>query len=149
MQNDGRTADNSIALPFIPHSHFPDKVIKHPSATYICTKKTKAGNIMVKRRSYKAAIKKLRPFAKGTIAGTVTAAVFTVIGAFLFNIADAPSGADSVMAYVSLGASAVVCGMFFGGGRGKNGFAWGTLGGRPLLCRHTYIRRIYRDGISA
>ena len=79
---------------------------------------------MVKRRSYKAAIKKLRPFVKGAVAGTVTAAVFTVIGAFLFNIADAPSGADSVMAYVSLGASAVVCGMFFGGGRGKNGFAW-------------------------
>ena len=44
---------------------------------------------MVKRRSYKAAIKKLRPFVKGTIAGTVTAAVFTVIGAFLFNIAAA------------------------------------------------------------
>lgn len=74
---------------------------------------------MVKRRSYKAAIKKLRPFVKGAVAGTVTAAVFTVIGAFLFNIADAPSGADSVMAYVSLGASAAVCGMFFGGGRGK------------------------------
>lgn len=63
---------------------------------------------MVKRRSYKAAIKKLRPFVKGAAAGTVTAAVFTVIGAFLFNIADAPLGADSVMAYVSLGASAVV-----------------------------------------
>lgn len=62
---------------------------------------------MVKRRSYKAAIKKLRPFVKGTIAGTVTAAVFTVIGAFLFNIADAPSGADSVMAYVSLGGIAM------------------------------------------
>ena len=74
---------------------------------------------MVKRRSYKAAIKKLRPFVKGAAAGTVTAAVFTVIGAFLFNIADAPSGADSVMAYVSLGASAVVCGMFFGGAEGK------------------------------
>ena len=55
---------------------------------------------MVKRRSYKAAIKKLRPFVKGAVAGTVTAAVFTVIGAFLFNIADAPSGADSVMEYV-------------------------------------------------
>ena len=37
---------------------------------------------MVKRRSYKAAIKKLRPFVKGAVAGTVTAAVFTVIGAF-------------------------------------------------------------------
>ena len=89
---------------------------------------------MVKRRSYKAAIKKLRPFVKGAAAGTVTAAVFTVIGAFLFNIADAPSGADSVMAYVSLGASAVVCGMFFGGGRGKNGFAWGTLGGLAMFA---------------
>ena len=44
---------------------------------------------MVKRRSYKAAINKLRPFAKGTIAGTVTAAVFTVIGALIFYIADA------------------------------------------------------------
>ena len=107
---------------------------------------------MVKRRSYKAAIKKLRPFVKGAVAGTVTAAVFTVIGAFLFNIADAPSGADSVMAYVSLGASAVVCGMFFGGGRGKNVFAWNArrpCNVRSLLCRHTYIRRIYRDGISA
>lgn len=89
---------------------------------------------MVKRRSYKAAIKKLRPFVKGAVAGTVTAAVFTVIGAFLFNIADAPSGADSVMAYVSLGASAAVCGMFFGGGRRKNGFAWGTLGGLAMFA---------------
>lgn len=35
MQNDGRTAVNSIAPPFIPHPHFPDKVIKHPFATYI------------------------------------------------------------------------------------------------------------------
>ena len=134
MQNDGRTAANSTAPPFIPHSHLPDKVIKHPSATYICTKKTKAGNAMVKRRSYKAAIKKLRPFVIGAVAGTVTAAVFTVIGAFLFNIAAAPSGADRVMAYVSLGASAVVCGMFFGGGRGKNGFAWGTLGGLAMFA---------------
>ena len=102
---------------------------------------------MVKRRSYKAAIKKLRPFAKGTIAGTVTAAVFTVIGAFLFNIADAPSGADSVMAYVSLGVSAVVCGMFWGGGRGKNGFAWGTLGGVTIfaLC---FIGAILSGGFS-
>lgn len=102
---------------------------------------------MVKRRSYKAAIKKLRPFVKGAVAGTVTAAVFTVIGAFLFNIADAPSGADSVMAYVSLGASAVVCGMFFGGGRGKNGFAWGTLGGVTIfaLC---FIGAILSGGFS-
>ena len=38
------------------------------------------------------------------------------------------------MAYVSLGASAVVCGMFFGGGRGKNGFAWGTLGGLAMFA---------------
>ena len=35
--------DGGIATPnlFIPHSHFPDKVIKHPPATYICTKKRK------------------------------------------------------------------------------------------------------------
>jgi putative membrane protein (TIGR04086 family) len=38
------------------------------------------------------------------------------------------------MAYVSLGVSAVVCGMFFGGGRGKNGFAWGTLGGLAMFA---------------
>ena len=107
---------------------------------------------MVKRRSYKAAIKKLRPFVKGAVAGTVTAAVFTVIGAFLFNIADAPSGADSVMAYVSLGASAVVCGMFFGGGRGKNGFAWGTLGGlaMPKTAHFELLseRTLQKAGIS-
>lgn len=41
---------------------------------------------MVKRRSYKAAIKKLRPFVKGAVAGTVTAAVFAVIGAFFVLI---------------------------------------------------------------
>ena len=78
---------------------------------------------MVRRRSYKSAIKKLRPFIKGAVAGTVTAAVFTVIGAFLFNIADAPEGADITFGYISLGAASGVCGMFWGGGRGKNGFA--------------------------
>ena len=91
---------------------------------------------MVRRRSYKSAMKKLRPFIKGAVAGTVTAAVFTVIGAFLFNIADAPEGADITFGYISLGAAAGLCGMFWGGGRGKNGFAWGTLGGLTMfvLC---------------
>ena len=64
---------------------------------------------MVKRRSYKAAINKLRPFAKGTIAGTVTAAVFTVIGALIFYIADAPEDSDIIMGYISLGVSAAEC----------------------------------------
>lgn len=89
---------------------------------------------MVKRRSYKAAIKKLRPFVKGAVAGTVTAAVFTVIGALIFNIADAPEGSDIIMGYISLGVSAAACGMFWGGGRGKNGFAWGTLGGLAMFA---------------
>ena len=89
---------------------------------------------MVRRRSYKSAIKKLRPFMKGAVAGTVTAAVFTVIGAFLFNIADAPEGADITFGYISLGAASGVCGMFWGGGRGKNGFAWGTLGGLAIFA---------------
>lgn len=102
---------------------------------------------MVRRRSYKSAIKKLRPFIKGAVAGTVTAAVFTVIGAFLFNIADAPEGADITFGYISLGAASGVCGMFWGGGRGKNGFAWGTLGGVTIfaLC---FIGAILSGGFS-
>lgn len=102
---------------------------------------------MVRRRSYKSAIKKLRPFIKGAVAGTVTAAVFTVIGAFLFNIADAPEGADITFGYISLGAASCVCGMFWGGGRGKNGFAWGTLGGVTIfaLC---FIGAILSGGFS-
>ena len=91
---------------------------------------------MVKRRSCKTVIKKLRPFIKGTIAGIITAAVFTVLGAFMFNITDAPDGADITFGYISLGAAAGLCGMFWGGGRGKKGFAWGTLGGLTMfvLC---------------
>ena len=91
---------------------------------------------MVRRKSYTAIIKKARPFIKGTIAGIISAAVFTVIGALIFNIADAPEGSDAIMGYISLGVSAAVCGMFYGGGRGKNGFAWGTLGGAVvfLIC---------------
>lgn len=89
---------------------------------------------MVRRSSYKAAINKLRPFIKGTIAGIVTAIVFTIIGAFLFNVADAPEGADITFGYISLGAAAGICGMFWGGGRGKNGFAWGTLGGMAMFA---------------
>ena len=102
---------------------------------------------MVRRRSYKSAIKKFRPFIKGAVAGTVTAAVFTVIGAFLFNIADAPEGADITFGYISLGAASGVCGMFWGGGRGKNGFAWGTLGGVTIfaLC---FIGAILSGGFS-
>lgn len=102
---------------------------------------------MVRRRSYKSAIKKLRPFIKGAVAGTVTAAVFTVIGAFLFNIADAPEGADITFGYISLGAASGVCGMFWGGGKGKNGFAWGTLGGVTIfaLC---FIGAILSGGFS-
>lgn len=102
---------------------------------------------MVKRRSCKTVIKKLRPFIKGTIAGIITAAVFTVLGAFMFNVADAPDGADITFGYISLGAAAGVCGMFWGGGRGKNGFAWGTLGGVTIfgLC---FIGAILSGGFS-
>lgn len=102
---------------------------------------------MVKRRSCKTVIKKLRPFIKGTIAGIITAAVFTVLGAFMFNIADAPDGTDITFGYISLGAAAGLCGMFWGGGRGKNGFAWGTLGGVTIfaLC---FIGAILSGGFS-
>lgn len=102
---------------------------------------------MVKRRSCKTVIKKLRPFIKGTIAGIITAAVFTVLGAFMFNIADAPDGADITFGYISLGAAAGLCGMFWGGGRGKNGFAWGTLGGTAIfaLC---FIGAVISGGFS-
>ncbi len=102
---------------------------------------------MVRRRSYKAAIKKLRPFIKGAVAGIVTAAVFTVIGAFLFNVADAPEGADITFGYISLGAAAGVCGMFWGGGRGKNGFAWGTLGGASMFAV-CFIGTVISGGFS-
>ncbi|MGN0610598.1 MAG: TIGR04086 family membrane protein, partial [Ruminiclostridium sp.] len=30
-------------------------------------------------------------------------------------------------------AASGVCGMFYGGGKGKNGFAWGTLGGAVIF----------------
>ena len=102
---------------------------------------------MVKRRSCKTVIKKLRPFIKGTIAGIITAAVFTVLGALMFNIADAPDGADITFGYISLGAAAGLCGMFWGGGRGKNGFAWGTLGGITIfaLC---FIITVISGGFS-
>ena len=102
---------------------------------------------MVKRRSCKTVIKKLRPFIKGTIAGIITAAVFTVLGAFMFNIADARDGADITFGYISLGAAAGLCGMFWGGGRGKNGFAWGTLGGITIfaLC---FIITVISGGFS-
>ncbi len=103
---------------------------------HISVLKTKAGNGMVHRRNYGIVIKKARPFIKGIIAGVTVTVICAVIGALIFNIADAPEGADSVMGYVTLGASAVMCGMFFGGGRRKNGFAWGTLGGISMfvLC---------------
>lgn len=102
---------------------------------------------MVKRKSCKTAIKKLRPFIKGTIAGIITAALFTVLGALMFNIADAPDGADTTFGYISLGAAAGICGMFWGGGRGKNGFAWGTLGGVAMfaLC---FIVTVISGGFS-
>lgn len=102
---------------------------------------------MVKRRSCKTVIKRLRPFIKGTIAGIITAAVFTVLGAFMFNVADAPDGADITFGYISLGAAAGLCGMFWGGGRGKNGFAWGTLGGITIfaLC---FIITVISGGFS-
>lgn len=102
---------------------------------------------MVKRRSCKTVIKKLRPFIKGTISGIITAAIFTVLGAFMFNVADAPDGADITFGYISLGAAAGLCGMFWGGGRGKNGFAWGTLGGITIfaLC---FIITVISGGFS-
>ena len=91
---------------------------------------------MVRRKSYGLALKKIRPFIKGVIAGMITMVIFTVAGAMIFNIADAPEGTDTILGYIVLGACAAVCGMFYGGGRRKNGFAWGTLGGITMfvLC---------------
>ncbi len=94
----------------------------------------KAGKGMVKRKSKAIFLKKCRPFIKGTTAGIITAVVFVVLSAIIFTAADAPEGAQSVLGYITLVAASGVCGMFYGGGKGKNGFAWGTLGGVVIFA---------------
>ena len=96
----------------------------------------KAGKGMVKRKSKAIFLKKCRPFIKGTTAGIITAVVFVVLSALIFTATDAPEGAELILGYITLAVSSGVCGMFYGGGKGKNGFAWGTLGGAVIfvLC---------------
>ena len=91
---------------------------------------------MVKRKSKAIFLKKCRPFIKGTAAGIITVVVFVVLSALIFTAADAPEGAELILGYITLAVSSGVCGMFYGGGKGKNGFAWGTLGGAVIfvLC---------------
>ena len=94
----------------------------------------KAGKGMVKRKSKAIFLKKCRPFIKGTAAGIITAVVFVVLSALIFTATDAPEGAELILGYITLAVSSGVCGMFYGGGKGKNGFAWGTLGGVVIFA---------------
>ena len=94
----------------------------------------KAGKGMVKRKSKAIFLKKCRPFIKGTAAGIITAVVFVVLSALIFTAADAPEGAELILGYITLAVSSGVCGMFYGGGKGQNGFAWGTLGGVVIFA---------------
>ena len=94
----------------------------------------KAGKGMVKRKSKAICLKKCRPFIKGTAAGIITAVVFVALSALIFTAADAPEGAELILGYITLAVSSGVCGMFYGGGKGKNGFAWGTLGGGVIFA---------------
>lgn len=94
----------------------------------------KVGKGMVKRKSKAIFLKKCRPFIKGTAAGIITVVVFVVLSALIFTAADAPDGAELILGYITLAVSSGVCGMFYGGGKGKNGFAWGTLGGVVIFA---------------
>ncbi|MGN0611096.1 MAG: TIGR04086 family membrane protein, partial [Ruminiclostridium sp.] len=91
---------------------------------------------MVKRKSKAIFLKKCRPFIKGTAAGIITVVVFVALSALVFTAADAPEGAQTILGYITLVAASGVCGMFYGGGKGKKGCAWGTLGGAVIftLC---------------
>lgn len=89
---------------------------------------------MVKRKSKAIFLKKCRPFIKGTAAGIITAVVFVALSALIFTAADAPDGAELILGYITLAVSSGVCGMFYGGGKGKNGFAWGALGGVVIFA---------------
>ena len=89
---------------------------------------------MTQRKSKAIFLKKCRPFIKGTVAGVVAAVIFVVLSAVVFTAADAPEGAESILGYITIAVSAGVCGMFYGAGRGRNGFAWGTLGGAVIFA---------------
>lgn len=89
---------------------------------------------MANRKSKEMFLKKCRPFIKGTAAGIITAAVLAALSALIFVAADAPEGSETVLGYITAASASCVCGMFYGGGKGKNGFAWGTLGGAVIFA---------------
>lgn len=91
---------------------------------------------MVKRSSPVLKFRKVKPFVKGLAAGLITALLLTALSAALFTAAKAPDGADELLGFFTLAAACFVSGLFTGGGKGKNGFFWGAVGGAIIfmLC---------------
>lgn len=89
---------------------------------------------MIKTNSPVLIFRRIKPYIKGLAAGLITAAVMTAVSALIFTAAKAPDGADVILSYITLGCSCLVCGLFTGGGKGKNGFIWGTAGGGMIFA---------------
>lgn len=88
---------------------------------------------MIKRKAKYPVLRKLKPFFKGTAAALIVTALLTMLFSLIISSLGAKEGAYDGISLVAVGIGCVAGGVLIGGGKERNGFFWGAVGGLILF----------------
>lgn len=84
---------------------------------------------MIKRKAKYPVIRKLKPFIKGTVAGLIVTVLLTLLFSLILCVSGAGEETYNIITLIIIGAGCIAGGILIGGGKGRNGFFWGAVGG--------------------
>ncbi|MBE6880058.1 MAG: TIGR04086 family membrane protein [Ruminococcaceae bacterium] len=84
---------------------------------------------MIKRKAKYPVLRKLKPFIKGTVAGFIVTLLMTLLFSFVICALSVDESMYAIIALIATGVGCYVDGILIGGGKGRNGFFWGAVGG--------------------
>ncbi len=84
---------------------------------------------MIKRKAKYPALRKLKPFIKGTVAGLIITLLLTLLFSFVICALNVDEDMYNIIVLIAIGTGSYIGGILIGGGKGRNGFFWGAVGG--------------------
>lgn len=84
---------------------------------------------MIKRKRKYPVIRQIKPFIKGTVAGLAVTFLLTLVFSAFICAVGVNEDVYSIIALLSTGLGCIGGGILIGGGKGRNGFFWGAVGG--------------------
>ena len=84
---------------------------------------------MIKKKAKRPVARRLKPFLKGVVAGLLITLLLTLLFSLLLCLVGANEQSYDTFALIAIGAGCIAGGILIGGGKSRNGFFWGAVGG--------------------